>query len=838
MAPRLLHVFVLSAFALAQPLYDVIRRNAEFFVAHEADRLDLVLLTLALSLAVPGVVAAAIWIAARVHPRAGTAAMLAAVAGFSALLALQALRAMRAFADANNEISFGVAAVVGAGAAWLYHRFAGLRQTLTVLSPAIVLFPVLFLASGGLRSIMWPPGPPAGTAATTGTDTPIVMVVFDQLPLTSLMGADGHIDAAAFPSFAALERDAIWFRNATTVADLTGWALPAIVSGEFPQPSRLPVTADHPRNLFTLLAGSHAMEVIEPITQLCPVALCERVRDPRLVRQAAMLSDLSVVYPRIFLPTDLANALPPLTNNWRDFAAGNQDWRRRWVRQRDRDRRLPPQEFIESIDAGDTQPTLYFMHVLLPHEPYIYAPDGTQITEDAALPGLRDGRWTGDTWTTGQAYARHLLQVQYVDTLLGRLVQRLKDQGLYDRALLVVTADHGVAFTPRRPFKAIMDSTIPGIVPVPLFVKLPEGRRGGTVSDRNVQSVDVLPTMADALGVTLPWRSTGASALGDATAPEEKTLYYNGARDRRTLPASVQPQVTDFVERKLALFGPAAQAGVWRQSGAPAPDLIGRNADALAVGPRSTLRVRLIERWRYDEVDASSGFVPALVQGQVLGERGATRRWPLAIGVNGVIRATTWSAASAVSPIGHWSGVIDPSAFVEGPNAITIYEIDLSGDGARLRPTSAGASRPERLNLAGADGIDWGVDESGLYALEPGPPPLRWTDGNARLSVDVDEDAPPSLLRVALAPPAHRTPLTILVNGCTLFDGTVPGGAWDRTFPLDRCGEGLLGEGEAVVEIRSGTFTPAGGDSRVLGVPLAVVEFVSASGGPARTPTR
>lgn len=835
MRPRLLHVFVLSAFALAQPVYDVIRQNGEFFVAHEADRLDLVLLTLALSVIVPGLVAAVIWLAGRLHPRAGTVAMLAAVAGFSALLALQALRA---FAEANTEVSFGVAAVAGAGAAWVYHRFAGVRQTLTVLSPAVVLFPVLFLASGGVRAIMWPPGPPAGAAATDRPDTPVVMVVFDQLPLTSLMGADGHIDAASFPAFAALERDALWFRNATTVADLTGWALPATVSGEFPQPSKLPVVADHPRNLFTLLGDSHAMEVIEPITQLCPVALCERVRDPRWVRQLAMLSDLSVVYPRIFLPPDLANDLPPLTNNWRDFAADNKDWRRRWVRQRDRDRRLPPQEFIDSIDAGDTQPTLYFMHVLLPHEPYIYAPDGTQITEEAALPGLSEGRWTGDAWTTGQAYSRHLLQVQYVDTLLGRLMQRLKDQGLYDRTLLVITADHGVAFTPRRPFKAIMDSTIPGIVPVPLFVKLPEGRRAGTISDRNVQSVDVLPTVADALGVTMPWTPTGTSALGDAPAPEDKTLFYNGARDQRTLPASMQPHVTDFVGRKLALFGPPAQGAVWRQIGAPAPDLLDRNADAILTGARSTLRLRLIERWRYDEVDVSSGFVPALVRGQVLGERGATRRWPLAIAVNGVIRATTWSAASAASPAGYWDAVIDPSVFADGPNVVTVFEIEATEDGTRLRPTSAGTSRPERLNLAGADGIDWGLDESGLHALEPGPPSLRWTDGNARLSVDVDEETPPSALRIALAPPAHRTPLTIDVNGCTVFEGTVPGGAWDRAFPLDRCGRGLFDGGEAIIEIRSGTFTPASGDSRVLGVPLAVVELVSASGGPARTPTR
>ena len=822
MRPRLLHVWVLWAFAVAQPIYDVIRQNGEFFVAHEADRLDLILLTITLSLILPGVAAGAIWLIARVHARAGAAAMLAAVALLAALVALQAFRAAGGM---NTEISFAAAALLGAGAAWLYARAAAVRQFLTILSPAVLIFPVLFLASGGMRALMSPPAPPADAAVTISTDTPIVVVVFDQLPLVSLLGADGHVDATAFPSFAALERDALWFRNATTVADLTGWALPAIVSGEFPASSKLPIAADHPRNLFTMLAATHAMEVVEPITKLCPEALCARDADPRGMRQAAMLSDLSIVYPRIFLPRDMAAALPPLTNNWRDFAADNQDWRRRWVRQRDRDRRVPPERFIEGIERGDAQPTLYFLHALLPHEPYLYTNGGTQITEDPVLPGLREGRWTDDQWTVAQAYRQHLLQVQYVDAILGKLVARLKSEDLYDRALLVVTADHGVAFTPRRPFKAIMDSTIPGIVPVPLFIKRPFSR-GGEISDRNVQSIDVLPTIADMLGAgALPWAAAGTSAIGGAPAPAEKTLHYNGARDRRTLPASMRTLVDDFVGRKLALFGPSVPGGTWRPVGGPAPHLVDRPIGELEVGAPSALRLRLVERWRFDDVDPESGFVPARITGEVLGQRGAGARWPLAVAVNGVVRETTWSVGSTVSPAGFWSAIVPPDAFTAGANAVEIYEIETRGEKTVLHPALGAESRPADLNLAGADGIDWGVEAEGLYALEPGPPPFRWTNGHARLTVDVDAAAPPRALRVALAPPAHRTPLTILVNGCAVFEGTLPGGAWERTLPLDACGAGLFDRGEAQIEIRSETFTPPGGDTRTLGVPLAVVKM-------------
>ena len=46
-----------------------------------------------------------------------------------------------------------------------------------------------------------------------------VFVIFDQLPLTSIMADDDTIDVAHYPGFAALAADATWYRNATTVAE-------------------------------------------------------------------------------------------------------------------------------------------------------------------------------------------------------------------------------------------------------------------------------------------------------------------------------------------------------------------------------------------------------------------------------------------------------------------------------------------------------------------------------------------------------------------------------------------------------------------------------------------
>src|SRR5207247_355902 len=142
----------------------------------------------------------------------------------------------------------------------------------------------------------------------------------------------------------------------------------------------------------------------------------------------------------------------------------------RWVSRRDADRRVAPLEWLAGISAADQQPTLYYLHALLPHEPYVYLRSGQQLIDDSFMPGLKPGgAWAEDPWPVTQVYQRHLLQVQYVDRLVGQLVARLKQEGLWDRALVIVTADHGVSFRPGELFKEIDDDTLPDIMSLPLL---------------------------------------------------------------------------------------------------------------------------------------------------------------------------------------------------------------------------------------------------------------------------------------------------------------------------------------------------------------------------------
>ncbi len=100
----------------------------------------------------------------------------------------------------------GAAGVDGESLELFEHK--PVRLFLTILSPAILIIPTLFVMAPAIYGIVVP-GRPGSTALESGkADVPIVMVIFDELPLRSLLDRSGNIDSDRFPNFADLANDA------------------------------------------------------------------------------------------------------------------------------------------------------------------------------------------------------------------------------------------------------------------------------------------------------------------------------------------------------------------------------------------------------------------------------------------------------------------------------------------------------------------------------------------------------------------------------------------------------------------------------------------------------
>lgn len=161
----------------------------------------------------------------------------------------------------------------------------------------------------------------------------------------------------------------------------------------------------------------------------------------------------------------------------------------------------------EPIAATDDRPTLSFLHLLLPHGPYRLYPDGQAYATTSYPVGDYDDS-TGEPWIKALRQQRHLLQASYADLLVGQVTETLRQAGTYDETLLVLVADHGVAFRHGADSRTWHDETVSDIAYSPLIIKAPGQAEGGP-DDRNVSSLDILPTIADLVDVRVPWSTEG-----------------------------------------------------------------------------------------------------------------------------------------------------------------------------------------------------------------------------------------------------------------------------------------------------------------------------------------
>lgn len=629
----MLHAAALSALAVAQPVLDLIAKHPGFLVAHRATRFDLAALPLALGGVLPLAAALAVGGAMRLLPRQAGRIAAGSAGGWLFVAALPAAKRLLDVPALGLVALCLLAAMLGA---WAYLRWAPARSFCSWLALGLVVIPVVFFWQPTVRRLWRQEVQPEAYFGKVGATAPIVMVVFDAFPLASLLDRDHAIDAERFPHLAQLAGQATWFRNATAVHELTGFAVPAILTGNYPQRVRLPTLGDHPYNLFTWLGGEYRLNVFEDLTRLCPVdeAAQAAQASSRWSRLGRMLVDAGVVLGHVLLPAEWAARLPGVTATWNDFLGPSvEEFKQRaGVAHIGRLGRF--QRFLESID-DDGRPALHFLHVLLPHDPFAHTPSGRLYVPPSYvhLAGFDEGTrlWSTHDWLVTQAHQRHLLQVKLVDELVGRLVARLKAQGLYDKSLVVITADHGESFWPAEARRDPARTAHPwDIMSVPLLVKAP-GQLSGKVDDRNVETVDILPTMAAALGVSLPWPVEGRSALDVAAPPRAEKRIISGRWQERVVADESLVRFKSLT-RQHDLFGTGAWSRVFEVG--PHKSLVGQKVDSVARSSRRVGRAELqtsLLTWGEKYEGAS---VPALIVGYLSQVTANSGRIDLALAVD------------------------------------------------------------------------------------------------------------------------------------------------------------------------------------------------------------
>ena len=675
-----LNLAVLWTFAVAQPLFDLLKDNAAFFAARGSSGVDIVSFAVLLVLLPPALLLVVELLAGLAGRSARRGAHTVLIACLVALIAAQALKKLF---DAPDLVLIVLSIAIGAGLAALWATAAPVRSFLNVLSPVPVVFLALFLFSPQISEVAFADEAEARTIGGVAR-TPIVMVLLDELPVNTLLDDRGRIDADRFPGFDELARTATWFPNAYTVYDSTERAQPAIMDGDLPSRDRQPISSDHPESIFTLFGKTHRMNVSEEATVVCPRSLCEdqRTQESYPDRMSSMAEDLGLVWLHVVSPPDIESKLTSVSENWGNFGGGGDagggnrpiDEDTETLNTRANLNSGRPGRFGDWIDAIEPgrRPSLNFKHTLLPHVPWQYLPSGRvyrRLANDP-IPGLSNQAYN-DQGQLDVLLQRHYLQTGFIDLELQRLWDKLKREGLWDDALVVVAADHGVAFTlGSRQRRRLKPGTAAEIAPIPLLIKAP-GQSRGRIDDAYVETIDILPTIFDVLDLDPNVEFDGKSEFSDEVQDRDELrfLIRNTFKELRVPADEFERDRQAVVDRHLGLFG-TGRDGPERLYGiGPNPELIGRPASEAG----KKLPVDLSFASEYRNVRPASGFVPTHVTGTVRGGGDAKRN--IAVAVNGTIVAVGNTFTLAAGTEGEIVSVMVPeTAFRAGENTVEVFE--------------------------------------------------------------------------------------------------------------------------------------------------------------------
>jgi hypothetical protein len=244
---------------------------------------------------------------------------------------------------------------------------------------------------------------------------------------------------------------------------------------------------------------------------------------------------------------------------------------------------------------------------------------------------------------------------------------RLRETDLYDKSLIVVVADHGMDFRAGTTRRRVDRTNARNMLSVPVFIKAP-GQRDGAVDDRVFETIDILPTIAEVLGIELPWAMDGLSALGP---PVARQINAWGPA-RLTLDLAELRQTRETLDRRLTLFGSGGWSLLYRQG--PFGHLVGQELSAFKVGPSRSLQLQVSIPVPDFTLPAEASVVPALIEGIALGA--GNRTFDLAVAINGrVAGIASLPELQAQRRRRHWRVMVDERLFRPGENSVSFYRV-------------------------------------------------------------------------------------------------------------------------------------------------------------------
>ena len=354
--------------------------------------------------------------------------------------------------------------------------------------------------------------PSAATAATAGNRLNVLLVTIDTLRADHL-GLYGYRRATS-PHLDALAQRATVFDQAYTYWPKTRGSFVAILTG------RLASQTGYSKGRQELLDWNPTLA--------------------STLKQAGYRTEATVDNPNV------AKAL--------GYAKGFDRYRETWLERTlptevDRMRAITADGVSALREAKPGQPFFLWLHYVNPHAPYQPPPPfdtaflDTGAARGPVLGAVKDfhggahAPWAKAGKPLGWYVAQYDGEIATVDAQIGSLVDALSASLVRDRTLLVVTSDHGESLGEHDYYFDHGEDLFDPCVRIPLLIAGP-GVKGGSRSNVLASTLDLVPTVLDAVKVSYPPDLAGLSLL-PATRGEDRPQRPRlpGQNDRSLLGA-------------------------------------------------------------------------------------------------------------------------------------------------------------------------------------------------------------------------------------------------------------------------------------------------------------
>ena len=600
---------------------------------------------------------------------------------------------VKIIADESVLGSISGALLIGLVFSFIYGKFTAPKYFLNYFSPAILVFPVLFLFEPKIFVLAVPEYTEADyPKVLIPSDTPVVFILFDEFPLAPILDEDLNIDMHAFPNFDRLSKISNWYRNASTSYAFTGPSIRSVFTGMWQDNSRFGTYKYFPNNLFTLLGNDYKVMAHESAVRLCPPTICLSQQEPDEVTSGEIFwKDVAAIYLNRILPQPKSFNIPDVSQGYKNFwgrknsiaiekvSLVRKDFVIPFLAPEFKQRQIDGREdifenFLESLNSAAGK-KFYFLHILYPHNPYRFLTSGKKYDLGGEFDNIgmnedlpKGGMWSKNINLISFQNQKLINQLGYTDHLIGKLLDRLEEKNLLEPSLFILAADHGVSIKAGTFRREIDVNSLGDIASIPLFIKLP-GQKEGRVSDLPATLLDVLPTLADVLGVEIPWELEGKSLLNNSSGTRERIIHDSMIRPF-PVPNDLRESLLDGVKRKRDLFGKFEGWDRFRLHDEDAHSFMDRPVADFKVQPMESIKVHLDSG---SQVETRLGVLPAIVKGKLVGIDDKDN-WAFLIAVNNIFRAV--SPVINIEDSDNILSLLPEIAFKKGTNEVDIYLIN------------------------------------------------------------------------------------------------------------------------------------------------------------------